>query len=74
MKTVKLTIGKENFHAFLKAVNQLNDAEIIIIKILDEYETAFDNKRVEISYTTESNLFYLGILTQLYSNLTFSEQ
>lgn len=74
MKTVKLTIGKENFEAFLKAVKQLNDAEIIIIKILDEYDTPFDNKRLEISYTTESNLFYLGILTQLYSNLTFSEQ
>lgn len=74
MKSVKLTIGQETFNAFLKAVKNLNDNEVITIKIIDKYETSFNNIRVEIEYTTESNLFYLGFLTQLYTDITFSEQ
>ncbi len=74
MKTTKLTIGKETINSFLKAIKELNDSDVITLKIIDKYETTFDNIRVEIEYTTESNLFYLGFLTQLYNNVTFCEQ
>lgn len=74
MKTTKLTIGKQEFNSLLKAINELNDSEVINIKIIDKYETNFDNIRIELEYTSECNLFYLGFLTQLYNNVTFCEQ
>ena len=74
MKTIKLTISKENFAPFLKAINELNDSNYITIKLLSEKDIRFEEKRVEIEYTSEQTLFYLGLLTQFYTNITFSEQ